>query len=150
MELQEKRKMNELLRGIIGAGYYGTQEDLKSELHGNGFLVNQSTISRALKKIGVVKVSLPNGGSRYELNTKNTLLDYGGKLHNLVHSIRCNESMIVIKTSPGAAMFIAGQLDHYCKDFVLGTIAGDDTIFISPRTCIDISISLQAIQDYLY
>lgn len=52
-------------------------------------------------------------------------------LSELVQDIVCNEYLIVIHTNPGSASLIARSLDHYGSDKILGTIAGDDTIFVT-------------------
>ena len=49
MDMQSKRKMNQVLRGLIGSGYNGTQEDIAEVLDSKGFSVTQSTVSRLLK-----------------------------------------------------------------------------------------------------
>ena len=150
MDLVTKRKMIEVLRGAIGSGFNGTQDDLKYTLEQKGFAVTQSTVSRALKKMGVVKVSLSDGGSRYELKPQGSISSYGGNVSNLVISIKHNESMVVVKTNPGAAMFTAGFLDHYLRDEILGTVAGDDTIFIVPVSCKKIKKCAKLIERYIY
>lgn len=149
MELKKKRELLDILRGLIGQGYEGTQEDIKSELGKHGYELNQSTISRSLKKLGVSKVQLKNGQSRYELHQKTSIVDYGGRIGNLISSIESNESLIVIRTTPGAAMFIAGQIDYHLKHEVLGTIAGDDTIFISPKSVKKIKICERKVLEFL-
>ena len=149
MNLVMKRKMIEVLRGVIGSGHEGNQEDLIAILHSKGFIITQSTISRALKKIGAIKISLESGGSRYELKSNTPIRSYGGSLSSLILSINSNETMIVIKTTPGAAMFVAGFFDHYCRDFILGTIAGDDAIFCIPSSNKKIKSCEKSIETYI-
>jgi transcriptional regulator of arginine metabolism len=149
MDLKTKRKMIEVLRGTIGHGYNGTQEDLREILISKGFDVTQSTISRALRKMGAIKTAGPDGSSRYELSKQQPMSAYGGNINNLVLSTKANEAMIVLKTTPGAAMFVAGFIDHRCGDFILGTIAGDDTIFCTPVSTKKISTHLNKIKEYI-
>ena len=81
---------------------------------------------------------LPN-----ELSVPNT----SSPLKNLVLDIDHNELLIVIKTSPGAAQLIARLLDSVGKaEGILGTIAGDDTIFVTPTLDINIKELIQTIQ----
>lgn len=150
MDLVTKRKMIDVLRGIIGSGFNGTQDDLKNALEQKGFSVTQSTISRALKKMGIVKVGLPEGGSRYELKPQRQINSYGGNVKDLVVSILHNESMVIVKTNPGSAMFTAGFLDHGLRDEILGTIAGDDTIFIAPVCCKKIKECAKRVEMYVF
>jgi len=65
-----------------------------------------------------------------------------------VIDIVANESMIIIKTSPGAASLLARVLDQK-KCQVLGTIAGDDTIFVAPESIQSIEQSLSLIRRQL-
>lgn len=143
------RDIIELLRGIIGSGYEGTQSDLCNYLSDEGYQLTQSTVSRTLKKIGAVKVS-SKSGSRYELQVKNSSpVGFRGAMKELVISLRSNESQIVIRTRPGSAMFVAGFIDHHCSATILGTIAGDDTIFIAPRSVKDILSCERDVKGYL-
>jgi transcriptional regulator of arginine metabolism len=148
MDMQSKRKMNQVLRGLIGSGYNGTQEDIAEVLDSKGFSVTQSTVSRALKKLGVVKINLPEG-TRYELKAEEITRSYGGSIANLVQTINHNESSIVIKTNPGAAMFIAGFIDHHCEKTVIGTVAGDDNIVVIPASTKKIKTSIKSINECL-
>ena len=69
-------------------------------------------------------------------------------LKQLVLEIMHNDVMVIIRTSPGAAQLIARLLDSVGKaEGVLGTIAGDDTIFIAPSNVSDIDFTLQKIKD---
>lgn len=149
MDIKTKRKMMDVLRGTIGMGYTGTQEDLREVLVAKGFDVTQSTISRALRKMGVVKAMTPDGSSKYELGRQIPINAYGGNMNDLVLTINSNEAMIVLKTTPGAAMFVAGFIDHHCSDFILGSIAGDDTIFCTPHTTKKISTHVNKIKEYI-
>ena len=150
MDLVTKRKMVEALRSTIGKGFSGTQDDLRTALLNKGFDVTQSTISRALRKMGVSKGTASDGSSRYELKTQQQPANnFGGNMNDLVLSSKANESLIVIKTTPGAAMFVAAFIDHRCEDFILGTIAGDDTIFCTPVSTKKISTHLKKIQQYI-
>lgn len=130
MDLNSKRKLKEVIRGIIGSGFVGTQSQLVKVLKQRGFKVTQSTISRIMKQMGVIKESA-EGQSSYKILTDNKSY-YRGSLSDLVIQITHNTVNIVIKTKAGSAMFVAGFLDHECKDFILGTVAGDDTIIVIP------------------
>lgn len=131
MDAVSKRKLKQVIRGFIGDGFSGTQEDLARKIKDRGFKVTQSTISRTMNQMGVVK-EIIKGQQLYKLKAE--LKDvYRGSLSDLVLSVNYNNSTIVIKTRPGSAMFVAGFIDHEFKDTLLGTIAGDDTIFAAPQ-----------------
>lgn len=132
MDITSKRKLKEVIRGLIGDGFIGTQADIAKQLKSKGFKVTQSTVSRTLNEMGVTK-ELSNGKQIYRLGSGKAKSQYRGSLSELVTSINSNDVLIVIKTSPGSAMFIAGFIDHECSSSVLGTVAGDDTIFVAPK-----------------
>jgi transcriptional regulator of arginine metabolism len=116
---------------IIRSRRIGTQEELLSALAGAGFTATQATLSRDLARLGARRVSLPEGGTAYELHAAaegNGL----GALRGLVQEITANASLVVIRTHPGSAPAIARAIDLGDVPEVLGTIAGDDTIFVAP------------------
>ncbi|MBP9707240.1 MAG: hypothetical protein KBD78_06310 [Oligoflexales bacterium] len=144
-QLEAKSRLVNELRNIIAPGYSGTQSELCELLKDKGLQANQSSISRALSKLGVVKFQL-DGVSRYELkNDLSSVLSSKGSLAKFVLSISSNEANIVVSTTPGSAMFVAAFIDQNCKGDILGAVAGDDTILIAPRSCKMIKKHLAAI-----
>lgn len=134
MDIAKKRKMMEILRGLIGSGFIGGQAEIANYLKKKGFNVAQSTVSRALTKMGAVKTN-KDGKIMYTLSPTNHAPQFTGQsLDNLILSVDQNESLIVVRTTPGSAMFVAGFVDHYCIDFCIGTVAGDDTILVVPKS----------------
>ena len=148
MELKKKRKMLDILRGLIGSGFEGNQEDICRYLNKKGFTVTQSTVSRALKKIGARKVSSENS-IKYEITHSDLKPNYQGSLLDLLNKVQTNESQIVLKTKPGSAMFLAGFIDYYCVKDVIGTIAGDDTIFVAPKSTKKIKIHADNVKRFI-
>jgi len=122
----------EVLKTILSKKGAGTQEDLRSELERMGFDVNQSTISRALRKLGAIKTFTPGGDAFYKLPEDQGPPTVEASITDLVTKISHNETLVVIHTSPGSASLIARHLDHFAPGKILGTIAGDDTIFVAP------------------
>jgi transcriptional regulator of arginine metabolism len=115
---------------IIRARRIGTQEELLAALERAGFRATQATLSRDLARLGARRVSGPEGAV-YELDADGA--DGGlAALRGLVSSIAANASMVVIRTHPGSAPAIARAIDLARPPEVLGTIAGDDTIFVAP------------------
>jgi transcriptional regulator of arginine metabolism len=116
---------------IIRSRRIGTQDELLSALAQQGFAATQATLSRDLAQLGARRVSRPEGGTVYELDgaaERNGL----GALRGLVQEITANASLVVIRTHPGSAPAIARAIDLGEVPEVLGTIAGDDTIFVAP------------------
>jgi len=116
---------------IVRSRRIGTQEELLAALVAAGFRATQATLSRDLARLGARRVSRPEGGTVYELSAsagENGL----GALRGLVQEIAANGSLVVIRTHPGSAPAIARAIDLAGISEVLGTIAGDDTIFVAP------------------
>lgn len=138
MSSSHKHEMREAIRKMLMEGFSGTQEHLCERLAGMGFDVNQSTVSRALRKLGAIK-SMESDGVVYRLPNGMSHEGYSGSVGNLIRSVRHNESMIVIRTVVGSASFIGEFLDHAKAGGILGTIAGDDTLFVAPENISDIA-----------
>lgn len=132
--LPESLKRLNTLRDLLTAGEISTQEELAEELQRQKFTVTQSTISRDLRRLGAIKIVDSSGRTAYRMPddsvTPVPLANSG--LRHLVLDIVHNNVMIVIHTSPGSASLIARRLDHTLSSGILGTIAGDDTIFVAP------------------
>lgn len=130
--------ITDLLRKILLEGNASTQSEIQDALQQQGISTNQPKISRLLHQIGAVKLVDHEGKTQYRLPHE------AGLIHELtspqeknfiqqwILDIASNESLIVIHTTPGAAMMVARILDQHRKELnTLGTIAGDDTIFIA-------------------
>lgn len=114
-----------------------TQEELVDELKKEGFDVTQATVSRDIKELKLIKVQTKDGKYKYApfLYQNNALYD---KLVSIfsqtVLDIDCVGNMIVIKTLSGSASAAAESIDSLKFDGIVGTIAGDNTIFALART----------------
>ena len=123
------------LREILTAGDAGTQERICSALEAAGHSVSQSKVSRLLRKLGAVKTTNESGETVYSLPVEPAPASLSGELSNLVMSVVANEAMIVVTTNPGAATFVARMFDFNKEKLgVIGTVAGDDTIFLVPAS----------------
>jgi len=113
---------------------FSSQADIVDALKQQGFdNVSQSKVSRLLSRFGAVRARNAKQDMVYCLPPELGVPTTESQLKQLVLSVNNNQSLIVIKTSPGAAQLIARMLDSLNHDLgVLGTIAGDDTIFIAP------------------
>ena len=116
---------------LLRARRIATQDELLTALRGEGFEATQATLSRDLARLGARRVSDPAGGTRYELSPEERRdgLDAVGRL---VASVSCNGSLVVVRTHPGSAPAVARAVDLAGLPDILGTIAGDDTVFIAP------------------
>lgn len=135
----ETYALMEALRSLLLGGEASTQEDICEVLEKRGYDVNQSKVSRLLRKIGAVKVVNTRGQTIYSLPREPAPPTMNTPLRNLILEVASNETMVVIFTSPGSASMVARILDYtQISSEVLGTIAGDDTIFVAPKSIKDI------------
>lgn len=136
------------LRRLLAEGELSTQEELVRELKSQHFTVTQSTISRDLSRLNAVKARDADGRVVYRLPDDLLIppppvTDMKGLLVDIFH----NESMIVIRTTPGSASLLARLLDQGKPEGILGTIAGDDTIFVAPRSIKKIPQTISKIRE---
>ena len=126
---------------IISNRNVETQEQLLSELQNAGFRSTQATISRDIKELRIVKELTSFGTYRYTAVTDELTGTFSGKLNTIFRECITNfdyaQNMIVIHTLPGLASAAASAIDAMNMSVVLGTIAGDDTIFLAVRTAED-------------
>ncbi len=120
--MQKIERHNAILN-LISIKQIGTQEELTALLESNGFAVNQSSVSRDLVEIGIVKA---NGF--YAIPQKTNYASFG--LQSLEIA---GESLIVAKTEIGFAAAVCVRIDNAKIPEIVGTIAGEDTIFIAVR-----------------
>ena len=122
---------------IISEQEVETQEQLLEELKKRGIFSTQATISRDIKELRLIKTQAPDGGYRYTTNAKNDMVDMSFKFHAIfaesVNSIDYAGNTIVIKCYHGMANAACAALDSIEWKGVVGTLAGDDTIFILMR-----------------
>ncbi len=109
-----------------------------------GYEATQSTVSRLLRKLGAVRAVESDGQIVYKLSEYSPPPSTSS-LVELVLDIKSNGSIIVIRTSPGSASLVARHLDHHRPDGILGTLAGDDTIFVAPASVTKINSTVEAI-----
>ena len=121
-------------KDLLNQEQFSSQGDIADALKAQGFEnISQSKVSRMLSKFGAVRTRNARQEMVYCLPAELGMPTAKSPLKQLVLDIEHNDVMIIIRTSPGAAQLIARLLDSLSKsDGVLGTIAGDDTIFIAP------------------
>ncbi len=119
---------------LLNQERFGSQSEIVEALKNQGFVgINQSKVSRMLTKFGAVRTRNTKMEMVYCLPSELSVPNTSSPLKNLVLDVDYNDVMIAIKTTPGAAQLIARLLDSIGKaEGILGTIAGDDTIFVTP------------------
>ena len=118
-----KRERQQKILDLIRAKTIGTQEDLRALLERGGVVATQSSVSRDLEELGVVKHH-----GHYTLPRAN-----GNGARGLLSLDQAGDSLIIARTVPGHATPVADEIDAAAMPEVVGTIAGENTIFIAVR-----------------
>lgn len=125
------------IKQIIQTQEIGNQEELAQALAKNGYNLTQPSLSRDLKLLKVVKGFAPGGKNIYMLpdNPKYQRVrehrETGTAIQNGFMSIRISGQLAVVKCRPGYASGLASDIDSAKIPEIIGTIAGDDTIFLA-------------------
>ena len=130
-----------------------TQELLSERLREVGFDVTQATVSRDINQLGLLKK--PGGINHYKYvapESKETIFE--SKFNNILRETVTNAdaagNIIVIKTYPGMANAAAAAIDHVAKNRIVGSIAGDDNIFVVTRTVEEAELFTDQINESIY
>ena len=122
------------IKEIVQSRPIETQEELAKALQQEGIEVTQATVSRDIKELMLIKVPTGDGRYRYASPMQNALLFTEERMQRLfqdtVTGCDYSENIIVVKTLPGGANTVASALDHAKWPEILGTVAGDDNIFV--------------------
>jgi transcriptional regulator of arginine metabolism len=116
-----KRERQKRILNLIRAKRIGTQEELRAELERSGVPATQSSVSRDLDKLGVVKHH-----GFYALPQAN-----GDAARGLVSLDVAGDVLVIAKCLPGRASAVAVEIDDAAISEIVGTLAGEDTIFIA-------------------
>jgi transcriptional regulator of arginine metabolism len=142
-----KAARQQLITSLLGRELVRSQADLSALLAAEGVQVTQATLSRDLVELGADKVRLADGSVAYSVpgdGGDRSLQPLVGRDARLARLGRlCGELLVtaesaghllVLRTPPGAAHFLASAIDHAQLPDAMGTIAGDDTIMVVVRT----------------
>ncbi|MFN0063566.1 MAG: arginine repressor [Myxococcaceae bacterium] len=117
---------------ILRSQPVATQDELRRLLAAKGFRTTQGTLSRDLARLGARRTSRPSGGGFYELSKAAMAVSRESGVGRWVSEIAHNATLVVIFTEVGAAPAVARVIDESRPKTILGTIAGDDTVFVAP------------------
>jgi transcriptional regulator of arginine metabolism len=128
------RRQQRILQ-LLEQGQVGSQEQLQSLLAREGIQAAQATLSRDLRRLGVVKgssgyVLAPDDVSGQEVGTEALRQAFRA----FVTGVEQGGNIVVARTGPGRAQPVAWEIDRARLPQVMGTIAGDDTVFVAART----------------
>ena len=126
------KRQNEIIR-LIADEDIKTQEELASELRARGYKVTQATVSRDIRELRLIKTAAKDGGFKYAKPERHEIA-VSERLTRILTdslvSVDASGNIIVVKTLSGSANVAAEALDNLGWPGILGTIAGDNTIFI--------------------
>src|SRR6266576_1303091 len=118
--MQKSLRQKKIL-SLIRAKPIGTQQDLQAHLERAGVAATQSSVSRDLDELGVFKHH-----GRYTLARSN-----GAAAHGLLSLDSAGDHLVVARTEPGLASAVAVEIDAAAIKEIVGTLAGEDTIFVA-------------------
>ena len=136
-----------------------SQAELAKLLAHDGVAVTQATLSRDLDELGAVRVRTSDGHLVYAVPAEGGDLTLSAateehaalermnrRLGELLVSADASANLVILRTPPGAAHFLASAIDHGLLTDVIGTIAGDDAILIVPRNGVNPARLTRAVQ----
>lgn len=140
-----------LIARLIDAEGIGSQGELALRLEAEGISVTQATLSRDLVEVRAVKVRDASGHLVYATQASmEASEDTGSRLNRmcaeLLHAADGSGNITVLRTPSGAAQFLASAIDGHDDPDVVGTVAGDDTVFVISR---DVDGALRLAQKFL-
>ena len=138
--MKVKNSRLEALKMLISSMELSSQEEVLKELEKEGFKLTQATLSRDLKQLKVAKAASMNGKYVYVLpnETMYRRVTTPRKATEMMQrsgyiSVNISGQLAIVKTRPGYASALAYDIDNSDSSYILGSIAGDDTIFIALR-----------------
>ncbi len=132
----KNERQNRIL-AIIAEENIETQEQLLARLAEQGIHSTQATISRDIKQLHLIKEPVGPGVYKYAPSGTHTRLNIAEKLRTIfresVNSIDYAQNIVVLKTMPGLASAACSAMDNMDIGYMVGTLAGDDTVFLVMR-----------------
>ena len=132
-----KNDRQAMILEIIAQENIETQEQLQGRLLERGVRCTQATISRDIKQMHLIKEPVGHGVYKYAVSSNRTKLNFAEKLRTIfresITSIDSAQNIVVLKTMPGLASAACSALDNMEIEYMVGSLAGDDTAFLVMR-----------------
>ena len=148
--MKTRRQMRIL--GIINEKPIKTQHELVNALREDGLKVTQATVSRDIKELGLVKVPAEDGGYRYRESSRFNRSEINRQLvrtlETSVVGMDFSESILVVHTLPATAQTVAEALDALNWVEVIGTLAGERTVFVVVKPADKVPDVMGRIRDF--
>ena len=128
----QKNERRKTILELLQLETISSQKILQNRLTEKGIAVNQATLSRDLRDMGVLKVPMGTGGARYIVNpeARRAPVRHEAVLRNVISRLDLSGNVAVIHTAPGNAQAAGIALDNLAIPGILGTVAGDDTVIV--------------------
>lgn len=122
------------IKEIVECYIIETQEDLAEALRKHGIDVTQATVSRDIKELMLIKIPTGDGRYRYAFPPEQNAIMSQARLartfQDSIVTIDFSQNIIVLRTHPGTAQAVAYAIDFVKWSEIIGTVGGDDTIFV--------------------
>jgi transcriptional regulator of arginine metabolism len=142
-----KEQRHKRIEDIVSREFVQTQAELVEHLERDGVMVTQATVSRDITEMRLVRLPMGKGRHRYALAPLSLASDVMDELRmrfkQFVHDVDRGENILVLKTTEGHANGVAYVLDRLFRDDIVGTLAGQDTIFVTARTVLAATVLLE-------
>jgi transcriptional regulator of arginine metabolism len=138
-----------IIKEIIQDHSIANQEELVAVLKKRGIIVTQATLSRDFAELGIVRIHV-KGKIRYAVSNQLEESSITPLVTHEVVDIESNESLIVVRTLPGRAGGVASFIDSGRNKMILGTLAGDDTVLVTPASVKKIPAVVKQLKELLF
>ena len=130
-----KKGRHEAIIDLVRSNEIENQSELAYKLSEMGYEVTQATVSRDIQKLNLIKVK-SNGKFKYAVveTVDNFSEKYVRIIRETIKLMDIAKNLVVIKTQPGMAMATAAALDGLQLDEIVGSLAGDDAIFVATKS----------------
>jgi len=136
--MKQKEKRHARILEIIRTSSVETQDELTDLLNKDGFATTQATVSRDIKELQLIKTLTQDNTYKYSLPQNNSSAaflpsKYFAILRDSVLSVEQAQNIVVVRCYAGMAQAACAAIDSFEKEDIVGTIAGDDTIFLATK-----------------
>lgn len=148
-----RRRREKAILSLISEGEVRTQAELAEALRRRGIEASQSTISRDIKRLGLVKLPAEGEGYRYARPEKVSAAPSESRLREavveFVTGVAEGSAILALTTPPGGANALAAAIDGAGLEEVAATLAGDDTVFLLTRGAEDLEALRKRLEAWL-
>ena len=148
-----KNNRQAMILEIISQENIETQEQLLARLQERGIVSTQATMSRDIKQLHLIKEPAGQGVYKYAVSNNRTRLNTADKLRTIfkesIVSVNYAQNIVVVKTIPGLAAGACEALDHMGVNGIVGTLAGENTVFVVMEDTAAAEVMCKDIQEML-